>query len=91
MLSGPATIDYSWWHGLIDAPTRQALHMEWQDCLLNYYDQFIDKKKKHDVDFKLPFHPFTVQDDCGIMWGVQQAAGGVNLYDVSTYDPNVDT
>ena len=23
-VQGPATIDYSWWHGLIDAPTRDA-------------------------------------------------------------------
>ncbi|CAB9503398.1 Pheromone-processing carboxypeptidase KEX1 [Seminavis robusta] len=92
-IQGPATIDYSWWHGLIDAPTRHSLHLTWQDCLVNYYDEFIDDKKKKDgdaVSFKPPFHPFNVQDDCGMMWGILQAAGGVNAYDVTTWDPNVD-
>ena len=28
-IQGPATIDYSWWHGLIDKPTRDSLHIEW--------------------------------------------------------------
>lgn len=25
-----------------------------------------------------PFHSFNVQDDCGIMWGILQAAGNPN-------------
>ena len=37
-----------------------------------------------------PFHPFNVQDDCGMMWGVLQAAGNPNAYDITTWDPNVD-
>ena len=37
-----------------------------------------------------PFHPFNVQDDCGIMWGILQAAGNPNAYDITTWDPNVD-
>jgi hypothetical protein len=37
-----------------------------------------------------PFHPFNVQDDCGIMWGAKAAAGWVNEYDITTWDPNVD-
>jgi hypothetical protein len=37
-----------------------------------------------------PFHAFNVQDDCGIMWGILEAAGNPNAYDVSTWDPNVD-
>jgi Serine carboxypeptidase len=92
-IQGPATIDYSWWHGLIDAPTRHALHLTWQDCLADYYAEFIDHHGRHPenaVNFQPPFHPFDVQDDCGIMWGILAAAGGVNAYDVTTWDPNVD-
>ena len=37
-----------------------------------------------------PFHPFTVQDEFGIMWGILQAAGNPNAYDVTTWDPNVN-
>jgi hypothetical protein len=81
-IQGPATIDYSWWHGLIDKPTRDALHIEFKNCM-------DAKGKSNDVE-PPPFHPFNVQDDCGIMWGVLSAAGGVNAYDVSTWDPNVD-
>ena len=29
----------------------------------------------------MPFHPFNVQDECGIMWGILSSAGGVNAYD----------
>ena len=32
-IQGPATIDYSWWHGLIDKPTRDSLHVEWVSLL----------------------------------------------------------
>ena len=35
-----------------------------------------------------PFHPFNVQDDCGIMWGILVAAGWPNAYDVTTWDPS---
>jgi pimeloyl-ACP methyl ester carboxylesterase len=77
-VQGPATIDYSWWHGLIDEPTRNALHVEWKNC----YDQHLAGSA--------PFHPFTIQDDCGIMWGILAAAGNPNAYDVTTWDPNVD-
>jgi hypothetical protein len=81
-IQGPATIDYSWWHGLIDQPTRDALHQEWKNCLER-------KGKSNDVE-PPPFHPFNVQDDCGIMWGVLVAAGFPNAYDITTWDPNVD-
>ncbi|GKY98853.1 hypothetical protein MPSEU_000841300 [Mayamaea pseudoterrestris] len=77
-VQGPATIDYSWWHGLIDEPTRDALHVEWKNCY---------EKKQFGNS---PFHPFNVQDDCGIMWGILAAAGNPNAYDISTWDPNVD-
>lgn len=76
-VQGPAVIDYSWWHGLIDEPTKNALHAAWERCM---NQQIMEP----------PFHSFTVQDDCGIMWGVLQAAGQPNAYDISTWDPNVD-
>lgn len=79
-IQGPATIDYSWWHGLIDKATRDALHNEWHNC----YDN------KADTNEPPPFHPFNVQDDCGIMWGILQGAGNPNAYDITTWDPNVD-
>lgn len=66
-VQGPATIDYSWWHGLIDEPTRNSLHVEWNNCM--------DKRGKAGDTEPPPFHPFNVQDDCGIMWGVLSAAG----------------
>ena len=81
-VQGPACIDYSWWHGLIDKPTRDALHVEFDNCMIRYgSDDDIEPP---------PFHPFNVQDDCGIMWGILQAAGNPNAYDITTWDPNVD-
>jgi carboxypeptidase C (cathepsin A) len=77
-VQGPATIDYSWWHGLIDEPTRNALHNEWYNC----YELAQPGPG--------PFHSLSVQDDCGIMWGILLAAGNPNAYDVTTWDPNVD-
>jgi carboxypeptidase D len=83
---GPATIDYSWWHGLIDQPTRDALHIEFQNCISNWHSG-----SAHMNDGQPPpFHPFNVQDDCGIMWGILAAAGNPNAYDITTWDPNVD-
>jgi hypothetical protein len=82
MVQGPATIDYSWYHGLIDKPTRDSLHIEVKNCMENF-------GKPNDLE-PHPFHPFNVQDDCGIMWGVLAAAGNPNAYDVTTWDPNVD-
>jgi carboxypeptidase C (cathepsin A) len=79
-VQGPATIDYSWYHGMIDAPTRDSLHTEWKNCM-NGGPKTLNPP---------PFHPFTVQDDCGLMWGVLKAAGNNNAYDVTTWDPNVD-
>ena len=66
-IQGPATIDYSWWHGLIDEPTRNALQVEWKNCME-------ERGKGSDAE-PPPFHPFNVQDDCGMMWGVLEAAG----------------
>jgi hypothetical protein len=81
-IQGPATIDYSWWHGLIDKPTRDALLHIWDRCASG------DKSDKFGEE--APFHPFNVQDDCGLMWGVLQASGHPNEYDITTFDANVD-
>ena len=78
-IQGPATIDYSWWHGLIDKPTRDNLLAIWARCA-----------DGHGSEMEAPFHPFTVQDDCGMMWGVLQASGHPNEYDITTFDANVD-
>jgi carboxypeptidase C (cathepsin A) len=76
-IQGKSVIDYSWWHGLIDEPTRDSLHVAFENCLKG-------------AQVLPPFHPLTVQDDCGLMWGVLQAAGNPNAYDITTWDPNVD-
>jgi len=83
-IQGPATIDYSWWHGLIDKPTRDSLHIEFANCMKRFESGDTTSEEPP------PFHPFNVQDDCGIMWGILQAAGNPNAYDVTTWDPNVD-
>jgi hypothetical protein len=87
-IQGPAVIDYSWWHGLIDKPTRDSLHVAWDNCRLIQSGE----APKHYINATLspPFHPFSVQDDCGLMWGVLQGSGYPNAYDVTTWDPNVD-
>mmetsp|Transcript_14997 Transcript_14997/g.36884 ORF Transcript_14997/g.36884 Transcript_14997/m.36884 type:complete len:583 (+) Transcript_14997:269-2017(+) len=82
-VQGPATIDYSWWHGLIDEPTRNSLHNVFHECVAMW-------RGEKSIDIPGPFHPFNVQDDCGIMWGILQAAGNPNAYDITTWDPNVD-
>jgi len=94
LVQGPAVIDYSWWHGLIDEPTKIALHRVFRACMAkrNYGLGYDDDDDGIAIDIKLPppFHPFNVQDDCGLMWGVLEAAGNPNAYDVTTWDPNVD-
>jgi hypothetical protein len=77
-IQGPATIDYSWWHGLIDKPTR--------DNLLDIWDRCAAGEKPSNPKL----HAFNVQDDCGMMWGILEASGHPNEYDITTFDPNVD-
>ena len=77
------SIDYAWWHGLIDSVTRDDLYREWQHCLLKGSFE------------PAPFHPYTVPDECGMMGAVAKAAGAgllprglaPNVYDMSTWDP----
>jgi hypothetical protein len=92
-VQGPATIDYAYWHGMIDEDTRDNLHAEWARC------QAKGPAYRPDP----PFHPFNVPDDCAMMEGVLRAAGagifqdagsvnypltyGPNTYDITTWDP----
>lgn len=76
-VQGPAVIDYSWWHGLIDEPTRNALHNVFEACM--------EQWNGRGPEMPAPFHAFNVQDDCGTMWGVLEAAGNPNAYDVTTW------
>lgn len=84
-VQGPITIDYAYWHGMIDSYTRDALHAEWEHCM-----------HSRDPTEPEPFHKFTVPDDCSMMEGALMAAGagawshmpsGPNTYDVTTWDP----
>jgi len=79
-IQGPAVIDYSWWHGLIDKPTRDALHTEWGNCMDVWQGRVKENKPPTP-----PFHNFNVQDDCAIMWGVLEASGFPNAYDITTW------
>jgi carboxypeptidase C (cathepsin A) len=81
LYQGPTVIDYAWWHGMIDSPTRDGLHNIWEQC------------KQGGEDLEKPFHPFTIPDECGISEATLMAAGaGIfpdmspNTYDVTTWD-----
>lgn len=76
LIQGPTTIDYAWWHGMIDLQTYRGLHAKWDQCVAQ---QIIDSSES-------PFHPFTVPDECGIVGAVMEASGGAFQYDVTTYD-----
>jgi carboxypeptidase C (cathepsin A) len=83
-VQGEAVIDYAYWHGMIDATTKAALHEQFQVCL----DGGVPKAPL--------FHAFNVPDECGTMGAVLSAAGagalkgpwrgGPNTYDVTTWD-----
>jgi len=87
-VQGPVMIDYSWWHGLIDQPTCDALHAMWKHCMMIDPDDQ-DPAMAH-LNLPPPFHPFNMQDDCSIMWDILQVAGNPNVYDVTTWKLNVD-
>lgn len=63
VVQGGSIIDWAWWHGMIDSVTRDILYREWDHC--------IQKGPKE----PLPFHAFTVPDECGMMGVVAKAAG----------------
>jgi carboxypeptidase D len=80
-----AVIDFCYYHGLIDATTRDAMHAEFESCMAK-----VDMKdgevgstnpslkmmmKGSGEEKGTPFHPFTVTDGCGILSAVLEAAG----------------
>lgn len=71
---GPTSIDYAWWHHMIDLPTRRVLHEKWNECITGMIGSIE------------PFHSFTTPDECGIMTAVMEASGSTFTYDVTTYD-----
>jgi len=83
MTQGPAVIDYAYWHGMIDSPTKESLWKAWRRC----------EKKMH---MKAPYHDFTISDECAIVENVLDAAGAnifpkndhyaPNQYDITTWD-----
>lgn len=79
-LQGPTTIDYAWWHGMIDLQTYRGLHAKWDECINK---EIIDSSEK-------PFHPFTTPDECGISIAVMKASGSTFMYDVTTFDAYPD-
>ncbi len=79
-IQGPTTIDYAWWHGMIDLQTYRGLHAKWNECMNN---EIVDSSEA-------PFHPFTTPDECGISFAVMRASGSSFMYDVTTYDTYPD-
>jgi carboxypeptidase C (cathepsin A) len=75
-IQGPTTIDFAWWHGMIDLQDHRNLHTKWDECMNM---QIIDSSEK-------PFHPFNVPDECGITSAVMKASGSKFMYDVTASD-----
>ena len=55
----PAVIDFSYWHGLIDGPTREFLHAKWDSCV----EKVVGDEEKSDtaaavVTMMAMIHPF---------------------------------
>jgi hypothetical protein len=100
-VQGPATIDYAYWHGMLDIHTRDNLHLEWEHCISKFKSDDIssgdnEKDGGDDDEEPAPFHRFNTADDCSMMTGTLMAAGkvawskkpgGPNTYDVTTWDP----
>jgi carboxypeptidase C (cathepsin A) len=93
-VQGPATIDYAYWHGMLDEFTRNNLRKEWEHCISKFSGD--NKNDSDDDEEPAPFHNFNVPDDCSMMTGTLMAAGkvawskkpgGPNTYDVTTWDP----
>lgn len=97
----PASIDFCYWHGLIDGPTRNVLYEEWDACMkkTDLKDGEVGGANKKHMKIKQgdpPFHSFSVRGDCGIFGAALEAAGsgafeplsgGPNMYEYSTWDP----
>lgn len=88
----PEVIDYAYWHGLIDGPSRDYFHAEWHHCVQNLQAGHTTAEDEPE-----PFHPFSVRDDYGVFGAILDAAGagalddplsgGPNIYECSTWDP----
>jgi carboxypeptidase C (cathepsin A) len=81
MIQGPASIDFLFWHGMIDKYTAQELHRSWENCMSGA------------TMTKYPFHEFTTPDECGLGGAaLLQVGDGLldwgtpNVYDLSTFD-----
>lgn len=80
-----STIDWCYWHGMIDGPTRDYLHTVWDKCMstVNPKDGEISMRPssttqdgisgKND-EYSL-FHSFNIRDDCGVFDAILRAAG----------------
>lgn len=75
MTQGPAVIDYAFWHGMIDSPTKDKLWKVWDMC----------EKKMH---MKAPFHDFTTPDECAVVGNVMDLAGDSVFPKSDLYAPN---
>mmetsp|Transcript_25563 Transcript_25563/g.54284 ORF Transcript_25563/g.54284 Transcript_25563/m.54284 type:complete len:611 (-) Transcript_25563:74-1906(-) len=75
-IQGPTTIDFAFWHGMIDLRTYRSLHEKWDQCI---------SRELTDTSYE-PLHPFTTPDECGISVAVMEASGSTFMYDVTTYD-----
>jgi hypothetical protein len=75
-IQGPTTIDFAWWHGMIDLQDRRNLQAQWDKCI---NEQILDSIEE-------PFHPFTTPDECGITTAVMKASGSTFMYDVTASD-----
>lgn len=93
----PAVIDFSYWHGLIDGPTRDYLHDQWESCVSNVNLAEGEIGCSSDVGIvnatngkseNKPFHPFSVRDDCGILNAILDAAGA-GTFDKVPSGPNL--
>jgi len=64
-VQGPATIDYAYFHGMMDMHTRDMLHAEWDRCINS-----APGESQPD-----PFHEFNVPDDCAMSLAVLMTGG----------------
>jgi hypothetical protein len=88
--------DWAYWHGLIDAGTRDYYAAEFDRCVRNLLGSPGASHYGPSVE-PAPFHSFTLRSDCGIFDSMIEAAGsgalggttldsGPNIYDYSTWD-----
>ena len=86
-----AVPDWAYWHGLIDAGTRDFFKAELDRCIRNMKSGIYGPGVE-----PLPFHSFTLRSDCRMFDSMLEAAGGgaldhpldggPNIYEYSTWD-----